>query len=232
MSEFASRIWSGFVSVVCVLALLVLVTAGIVASAVVKSSLWAAHKVGFAAGYSYERSRLFVAPAIKWLADSYRKMGDRVVTAAEDGLASPRVVAIDLMDGSYPNARQYDVNVRINGLTGYGSRDFVDGQLKYGRIGGAPLQITGDLVVALDVVDGVSHLLFPYDSPYSVIVYKGAAFDWNTVEPKVIEVFRTLFGWGNSSINITRSSKYDHLRDADGQLKLHRDRFDVYPYCR
>ena len=68
-------------------------------------------------------------------------------------------------------------------------------------------------------IDGVAKILFPYHSPYEVIVYKGSAFRWDEVEPHVIDVFRRVLGWGNREIEIKRGTMYEHMRDENGRLK-------------
>lgn len=230
MPKFASRLWSGFVSALCVLLLLVVMTAVIVAEPVAKGARWVARKVGFAVSYGYERSRLGVVLVIERCINAYRKTGDSIVSFAESKLSEeklpPRMVVSDKMDGSYPNGRDYEVNHFVS--SDYCRSDSIrNGRLEdYARKDIS--QFTEDLMVALAAVRGVVKVNFDRNNQYEVAIEKGGAFDWEMVEVGIVKVFREHFGWGNTPIDTVHTTKYDHMRDSNGRLIHPRDMERMY----
>lgn len=124
--------------------------------------------------------------------------------STSDQLPARVVVTEHPDDGGYPYFRHYDVNAFVTDQTIVSSDYLRDGVLRRIAYNDPEPEETTQLMVALMAINGVKSVTF---YPYQVVVNIGAAFDWDYIEPQVLDVFREAFGWGNSRIDISREEK-------------------------
>lgn len=197
----------------CIGFLLVCTAVVISVRAIVRGARWIARETRMDKATSWLRCKLVAL--IEWCSERSQMAGARIISLAERELTSgksrtPRMVVADLMDGSYPEARDYDLNYVVSDGF-YTSEEVRNGRLT-DVLGEIASESTESLMLALVEVPGVASVIFWKDNRYRAHIRKGSAFEWDEVEPEIVKAFRSHFGWGTAPIEVVRTTKYEHLR--------------------